>query len=37
MRCLLIPERGAFGGPKPSVYAFTRVAVQHNIYQIPVP
>jgi eukaryotic-like serine/threonine-protein kinase len=33
----LIPERGAFAGPKPSVYAFTKVAVQHNIYRVPVP
>lgn len=32
-----IPERGAFAGPKPSIYAFTKVAVQHNIYQVPVP
>jgi eukaryotic-like serine/threonine-protein kinase len=33
----LIPERGAFTGPNPSVYAFTKVAVQHNIYRVPVP
>jgi hypothetical protein len=33
----LIPERGAFAGPNPSVYAFTKVAVQHNIYRVPVP
>jgi hypothetical protein len=33
----LIPERGAFAGTNPSVYAFTRFAVQHNIYQVPVP
>jgi hypothetical protein len=33
----LISERGAFAGPEPSVYAFTKFAVQHNIYQVPVP
>jgi WD40 repeat protein len=33
----LIPERGAFAGPNPFVYAFTKVAVQHNIYRVPVP
>jgi serine/threonine protein kinase/Tol biopolymer transport system component len=33
----LIPEQGAFAGPNPSVYAFTKVAVQHNIYRVPVP
>jgi hypothetical protein len=33
----LIPERGAFAGPEPSVYAFTRFSVQHNIYRVQVP
>ena len=33
----LIPEREAFAGPNPSVYAFTKFATQRNIYRIPVP
>jgi len=33
----LIPEQGAFAGPNPSVYAFTKVAVQHNLYRVSVP
>jgi hypothetical protein len=33
----LIPQHGAFAGPNPSVYAFTKVAMQHNIYRVPVP
>jgi hypothetical protein len=32
----LIPEPEAFAGPNPSVYAFTKVATQRNIYRIPV-
>jgi Tol biopolymer transport system component len=33
----LIPQEGAFPGPDPSVYAFTRFATQRNIYRVPVP
>jgi dipeptidyl aminopeptidase/acylaminoacyl peptidase len=33
----LIPELGAFPGPKPSVYAFTKVVTQRNIYRVWVP
>ena len=33
----LIPEREAFAGPTPSVYAFIRGATQRNIYRVPVP
>jgi hypothetical protein len=32
-----IPQREAFAGPNPSLYAFTRVATQRNIYRVPVP
>ena len=32
-----ISDAAAFTGPNPSVYAFTRVATQRNIYRIPVP
>jgi hypothetical protein len=33
----LIPELGAFPGPKPSVYAFTKVVTHRNIYRVRVP
>jgi hypothetical protein len=33
----LIPEHEAFAGPNPSIYAFTKVAAQHNIYRVSVP
>jgi Tol biopolymer transport system component len=33
----LIPQPEAFAGPNPSIYAFTRVATQRNIYRVPVP
>jgi Tol biopolymer transport system component len=33
----LIPELGAFPGPEPSVYAFTKVVTQRNIYRVRVP
>jgi Tol biopolymer transport system component len=33
----LIAQREAFVGPNPSIYTFTKVAVQHNIYRVPVP
>lgn len=32
-----IADIGAFPGPDPSVYAFTRIATQRNIYRVPVP
>jgi hypothetical protein len=32
-----IADVGAFAGPNPSLYAFTRVATQRNIYRVPVP
>jgi len=32
----LIAE-GAFPGPNPAVYAFTKFAIQRNIYRVPVP
>lgn len=32
-----IPQEKAFTGPDPSIYAFTRVAIQRNIYRVPVP
>ena len=32
-----IPEQGAFPGPNPSTYAFTRVATHRNIYRVPAP
>jgi Tol biopolymer transport system component len=33
----LIAQQQVFVGPNPSVYAFTRVTTQRNIYRIPVP
>src|SRR5437667_12628856 len=33
----LIPEQGAFPGPNPSIYAFTKVATHRNIYRVPAP
>jgi hypothetical protein len=33
----LIREPGAFPGPKPSVYAFTKVVTHRNIYRVQVP
>jgi eukaryotic-like serine/threonine-protein kinase len=33
----LIKVQGAFPGPNPSIYAFTKVATHRNIYRIPVP
>jgi Tol biopolymer transport system component len=33
----LIARQEAFVGPNPSIYTFTEVAVQHNIYRVPVP
>jgi eukaryotic-like serine/threonine-protein kinase len=34
---LLIPEPGAFPGPNPSIYAFSKGATHRNIYRVPVP
>ena len=31
------PVPGAFAGPNPSVYAYSKVSAQRNIYRIPVP
>jgi DNA-binding winged helix-turn-helix (wHTH) protein/Tol biopolymer transport system component len=33
----LIPEQGAFPGPNPNIYAFTKVATHRNIYRVSVP
>jgi Tol biopolymer transport system component/DNA-binding winged helix-turn-helix (wHTH) protein len=33
----LIPEPGAFPGPNPSVYSFTKVGTHRNIYRVSVP
>jgi Tol biopolymer transport system component len=32
-----IADAGAFTGPNPSAYAFSKVATQRNIYRVPVP
>jgi Tol biopolymer transport system component/predicted Ser/Thr protein kinase len=33
----LVTDESVFPGPNPSVYAFTRVATQRNIYRVPAP
>jgi len=33
----LIPQDGAFPGPNPSIYAFTKTATHRNIYRVSVP
>jgi uncharacterized protein YjiK len=33
----LISEERVWPGPNPSIYAFTKVATQRNIYRVPVP
>lgn len=33
----LIPERGAFPGANPSIYAFTKIGTHRNIYRVSVP
>jgi serine/threonine protein kinase len=33
----LIPQQGAFPGPNPSIYAFTKVSTHRNIYRVSVP
>jgi hypothetical protein len=32
-----IPQEFPFTGPDPSLYALTKVAIQRNIYRVPVP
>jgi len=34
---LVSEENNVFPGPNPSIYAFTKVATQRNIYRVPVP
>jgi hypothetical protein len=34
---LVSAENNVFPGPDPSIYAFTKVATQRNIYRVPVP
>jgi hypothetical protein len=34
---LISEEERVFPGPDPSIYAFTKVATQRNIYRVPVP
>jgi hypothetical protein len=33
----LIPQQGAFPGPNPSIYAFTKISTHRNIYRVSVP
>jgi hypothetical protein len=33
---LVSTEANVFPGPNPSIYAFTRVTTQRNIYRVPV-
>ena len=33
----LVSEESVFPGPNPSIYAFTKIATQRNIYRVPVP
>jgi hypothetical protein len=33
----LVSEHSVYPGPNPSIYAFTKVATQRNIYRVPVP
>ena len=33
----LVSEQSVFPGPNPSIYAFTKVSTQRNIYRVPVP
>jgi Tol biopolymer transport system component len=33
----LIPQEHLFAGPRPELYAFTKVSIQRNIYRVPVP
>jgi eukaryotic-like serine/threonine-protein kinase len=34
---ILVADRPIYPGPRPSLYAFTRVSTQRNIYRVPVP
>jgi hypothetical protein len=34
---LISAHDNVFPGPNPSIYAFTKVATQRNIYRLPVP
>jgi hypothetical protein len=34
---LISDKDNVFPGPNPSIYAFTKVATQRNIYRVPVP
>src|SRR5262249_18226798 len=33
----LISDESVYPGPNPSIYAFTKIAAQRNIYRVPVP
>ena len=33
----LVSEESVYPGPDPSIYAFTKLATQRNIYRVPVP
>jgi hypothetical protein len=33
----LVSEQSVYPGPHPSIYAFTKIATQRNIYRVPVP
>ena len=33
----VIPHGGIFGGPRPTLYAYTRTTTHRNIYRIPLP
>jgi len=33
----LVSDQGVYPGPNPSIYAFTKIATQRNIYRVPVP
>lgn len=32
-----IPQEPVFPGPRPDMYAFTRISIQRTIYRVPVP
>jgi len=34
---LISEQDNVFPGPNPSIYAFTKIATQRNIYRVPVP
>jgi hypothetical protein len=33
----LVSDESVFPGPDPSIYAYTKLATQRNIYRVPVP